>query len=328
MQHQLVQKILIDGEEADISLMQSFTYIETLSLDSPKFIIVMQDNDNLIRDDFGLQEGSVLTVVLLDQHLQGGLDITEDVVVRSITGSESGLITIHGFPEIIDTAKKPASKAFFLVDMPINAIGAAMMPGAAVDADPMPSIDRFHLLPGERPTRKLRQLSRETGTAIYYQRGSLLIKSLDGLFSQPEFDTYHYQDSMQESKILAYKSLYRGDLAAELIHKHYAGWNIVDGHITATMNDDQPVEIRPLHTVPQLDGQNWVVIPVIDFGTHGRGELMPGLNIGLKFHRARQGRPLDESLPEKVLIYLVAHHYEANRYSCRVKAGVVKNARD
>ena len=328
MQHLLVQKLMIDGQEIDISLMLSMTYIETLSLDGPRFIITFNDMENIIRDDSGLAEKSVITIVMQDQHLQGGLDITEDVVIRSVTANDNGNLVAQGFPIAVDEAKKPATRTCFMINQSALAIGLAMMPSAPVITDPFTQVEQFHLLAGERPTRKLRKLSRELGAAIYYQRGFLNIKSLQGLFMEPIFDTYHYNNEGEEAKIVTYKSLYRDSLASELIHKHYNGWNINDGHLQATRNNGQPVEILPLNTLSQLDNQNWVLLPVIDFGTHGRGALKPGLTIGLKFHRAREGRPFDESLPEKVLIYLVAHHYEANSYKCRVKAGVVKNARD
>lgn len=319
---------MIDGQEIDISLMLSMTYIETLSLDGPRFIFTFNDKENLIRDDSGLAEGTVLTVVMQDQHLQGGIDTTEDVVVRSVTANNDGHLVAQGFPFAVNQAKKPATSTRFMVDQSALTIGAAMMPGIPVITDPFAQVEQFHLLAGERKTRKLKKLSRELGAAIYYQRGTLNIKSLQGLFLEPVFDTYHYNNESEEAKIITYKSLYRESLASELIHKHYNGWNINEGHLQATRNNGQPVELLPLNTLSQLDNQNWVLLPVIDFGTHGRGALKPGLNIGLKFHRAREGRPFDESLPEKTLIYLVAHHYESNSYKCRVKAGIVKNARD
>lgn len=328
MQNLLVQKILVDGNEIDISLLQSLTYIETLTLDGPKFIIVIQDQDNLIRDDLGLVEGVTITVVLSDEHVSGGLDITEDIIARSVTANAEGYVTVQGFPLLIDEAKKPAKKAIFLVGESVETILSAMMPGAAIDSDSFTAVDQFHLLPGDRPTRKLRQLARELGAFIYYQRNKLYLKKIGDLVSLPEFDTYHYRDRTEESQILTYKSLYRESLAGELLHKYYHGWDIVEGHIKSTLNGSEPVEIVQFNTLSQLDNPNWALLPVIDFGSQGRGDLAPSKSIKMKFHRTREGRPLDESLPEKVLIYLVAHHYAANAYKCRVKAGVVKNARE
>lgn len=328
MEHLLVQRILIDDQEIDLSLMVSFTYIETLFLDGPKYIIKFNDLEELIRDDLGLVEGVTLTITLQDLHIQGGLNIEEDVKIRSVTVNDQGVLVAQGFPIYVDNAKKPLEKTRFMVGHPVQSIAAAIMPQAQLNIDPFPIVEQFHLLGGDRPTRSFRRLSLELGAAIYYNRGTLNIKSLKGLFEQPVQETYHHNNESEEFKILAYKSLYRSELLEEMIFRNYTGWNIIDGIITSTKNNRMPVEIMPVNSIPQLDNRNWTIVPVIDFGTIGYGALKPGIKLGIKFHRAREGRPFDESLPEEVITYLVAHHYEASRYTCRVKAGVVIDERE
>jgi len=60
----------------------------------------------------------------------------------------------------------------------------------------------------------------------------------------------------------------------------------------------------------------------IDFQTHGNGFLTPGMVLKLWWHMATPDRPLDESLPDKVVISSVAHYYSAQKYYCRVKGAV------
>jgi hypothetical protein len=54
MQQMLVQKILVNGAELDISLLQSCTYVETLDLSGPRLMMTLQDRDNILRDDYGV----------------------------------------------------------------------------------------------------------------------------------------------------------------------------------------------------------------------------------------------------------------------------------
>ena len=60
----------------------------------------------------------------------------------------------------------------------------------------------------------------------------------------------------------------------------------------------------------------------IDFSARGNGFLTPGMALKLWWHMPMQDRPLDESLPDKVVIFSVAHYYSAQKYFCRVLGAV------
>ena len=48
------------------------------------------------------------------------------------------------------------------------------------------------------------------------------------------------------------------------------------------------------------------------------GALLPGLTLGLEWNTERADMPIDESLPAKVVIGMVAHSWKPQSYFCQV----------
>lgn len=327
MENLLVQRITVIREDAqyalDMNLLQSLTYVETLDLSGPRLMLTLSDRENVFRDDYQIGEGTVLEIALSDQHMRGGIDVVERFVVRSVTAAQNETLLIQGFALPIHLLKTPAASAVFVNDADAPTVIKRNVPGVPVSAGMLPAMDAWHLLPGERPSRKIRQMARELGAAVYYGRGQFHAYSLRQLYAQEAFDEFHYNDPRQANQMVSYKSLYRSELANERMRRAFVGWDMTEGVIQGVRHPDAPIEIARFGQVPVLDALNVYLLPAIDFACNGWGALKPGLCINLKFHRAAEGKPYDESLPEKVLTYAVAHHYAINRYQCRVKAGVI-----
>lgn len=321
MQQLLVQKILVGGAELDIALLQSCTYVETLDLSGPRLMLTIQDRDNIVRDDFGVVEGASLTVSFSDQHLRGGLDVSEEFVIRSVVVAQNISLTVSAFPKPIHKLKTPSEEALFLNDTDVPGVIGKVLPGIPLESDQLPAVDMWHLLSGERPSKKLRGLAYESAAAFYYLRKKFYTKSYAKLWAQPSFAEFHYDDARKTNQIVSYTGLYRKDLANERMNRSFVGWDMVKGVLG--QGGGGPVEISRHSQEHKLAAMNTYMLPAIDFGTHGWGSLKPGVCIDLKFHRSQEGKPFDESLPEKVLLTAVAHHYATNRYSCRVKGGVL-----
>lgn len=327
MEHQLVQRIRVlkadTAFDFDMALLLACTYVETLDLSGPRLMMTLSDRDNIVRDDYQISDGTVLEIALSDLHMRGGLDIVELFVVRSVTAGQDSTLQVAGFAAPIHLLKTPATSAVFVNDADAPTVLRRNVPGVPVVSGLLPAMDAWHLLPGERPSRKIRQMGRELGAAIYYGRGKFHAWSLRQLYQQEPFAEFHHDDPRQDNQILAYKALYRSELANERMRRAYVGWDITEGVVQGVRHPDAPIEIARFGQVPVLDALNTYLLPAIDFGCNGWGELRPGQCIGLKFHRSRNGKPYDESLPEKVLIFAVAHHYATNKYQCRVKGGVI-----
>lgn len=324
MEHMLVQRITVNGQyEVDMALLQTCTYVETLDLSGPRLMLTFQDRDNLIRDDYGLVENAEIEVTFNDRHMRGGIDLVEKFVMRSVSGANNETVKMAGFAKPIHDLKTPTAKALFVNAADAAGVITRNVPGAKVLSDALPVMGAWHLLPGERPSRKLRMMGRELGAAVYYLRNEFCIKSLKTLFEQEPFAEFHHNDNRQDNQIISYKSTYRKDLSKERMRRSFVGWNMVDGLIRAVKNEDAPIEMARFGEVPTLDAMNTYLTPAIDFGTNGWGELKPGVCVAPKIHRVSEGKPYDESVPEKVLLYEVAHHYAVNKYECRVKGGVV-----
>lgn len=323
-EHLLVQRITVNDEfEMDMALLLSCTYVETLDLSGPRIMLTFSDRENIVRDDYKINENTVLEIAFSDQHIRGGIDIVEKFVVKSVTAAQNQTMQVVGFVGAIHLLKMPTRQAIFVNGCDAKTVIQRNLPGVPVQSGMLPAVNSWHLLPGERPSKKIRQLSRELGAAIYYCRNTFNAKSLKELFAQEPFAEFHYDDRREENQILSYQSTFRTEFAHERMRRSFIGWDITEGLIQGARNTDAPLEMARFGDSLTLDALNSYLLPAIDFECNGWGALKPGLCLSLKFHRSREGKPYDESIPGKVLIYAVSHHYATNRYACRVKGGVV-----
>ena len=323
-EHLLIQRITVNDQfEIDMALLLSCTYVETLDLSGPRIMITFADRGNVIRDDYQIGENTILEIAMSDQHVRGGLDAIEKFVVKSVTSAQNQTMQVVGFSGFIHLLKIPAKRAIFINNADVKTVLQRNLPGVPVSSGMLPTTTAWHLLPSERPSKKIRQLGRELGAAIYYCRNSLHANSLKELFAQESFAEFHYDDQREENQILTYRSAFRNEIAHDRMRRNFVGWDIREGLIQGSRNTDSPPEMARFGESLTLDALNTYLLPAIDFECNGWGALRPSLCLSLKFHRSRDGKPYDESIPGKVLVYAVSHHYATNRYLCRVKGGLV-----
>ena len=322
LEYLLVQRIEHDetGETLDLSWLVEAIYIETIDLSGPRLIIRINDRESIIRDDIGLKEWDSLTVTLADPYIRGGIDIQETFVVQTMPVGKDETITLNCLSGVIHNLKLPAKDPLFFVQEPLSALLEQFMPGLTYNANTFPANLDWHLLPAMRPSRLLRQAAKELGIQLFYRRGEVVCKPLSELTKQTPAYEYHYNDESQPNQIAGYQQISATTLIDDRMRRNYQGWSLTDGHVLSGMFEGEAAELAGLENPLNLDNLSKAPVPVLDMYCLGNGGLRAGDTLGLTWNRMNIEMPLDESLPEKVIIGTVAHRYAANRYQCRIKA--------
>ena len=318
----IVQRVLAPGGEIDLSYLRTGNYVETLDLSGPRLMLELNDVNGVLRMDYGLQEGDDLMAAIADPHQRDGMSADAVFVVKKVVHN-GPVLHVMCLQKEIDELKKPSPIPVFFVQKPVTEIISRFisMPARVTDA---PVVEDYHLLPGERPSRLLRQVAYEQGAVVYARRGELHFDRLRNLFSRAAGVTYHYEDRGQENQVISYVNPNVDAIVRDKAVRKYAGWSPTEGYVEGgAAGDSAPVEWRSSSHVATLSNLGSAGIPAIDFVCLGNGEITSGMVMDFVWNLDRTDAPMDESLPQKVVVSSVAHYYSRwQKYLCRVK-GVV-----
>lgn len=321
MRWPLIQSLTIDGNELDMGLLKQATYVETMDLSGPRLLIRATDEDRLLRDDFGMVEGAVIAAEIDDADMGGSLVVSESFVIKSVDSDANKNLAVECLAEPVDALKRPAEAPIFRTMTNAGDI-LSEATGLPLEVDDFPLVDAWHLLPGERTSKKLRMLARELGAAVWYARGTLYMRALQNLWGEETVHTFHQDDRSQErlDQIDDFKLIYRRDVVNDRVKRQYGGWHMTKGMLGGGGMHEQTQYER----AETLESLNLATVPVIDLLLFGQGQWAPGQRIELKFHRSRKGRPFDESIPSEVMISTIASQQTKGQYRTRIK-GVILN---
>ncbi len=315
----LIQKITLvrNKYELDLSFLKEALYVETLDLSGPRFMLVMDDPWRLLRDDNAVAEKDVLEVSLADVVTIDKLDKTIRFVIQTMP-IEGKVITFNCIQETVYLLKQPAKEAMLFVDKPLSAILSKLAPGSKLDSASFPTLNSYHLLPGMRPTKLLRQWAHENGAVLFWQRGKFVARKLKELLKATPKFTYHSNDPKQERIIIAHKKLNSTSTIRDKAVRHYVGWDMVKGRVESSVYPTAPIEIASVTAQGSLNALTDIPKPTLDLTMAGDGALMPGLALKLVWNAERVDAPIDESLPTRNVTGTVCHFYSAQKYYCRV----------
>ncbi|MGP9633801.1 hypothetical protein ACT3R7_12110 [Halomonas sp. AOP43-A1-21] len=321
MRYPLVQRLVVKGNELDMSLFKRLTYVETLDLSGPRLLLEATDVDRLLRDDFGVVEGELMAAAIDDTPLEGSLSINEVFVIKAVDSDANDNLRIECLAAPVDALKAPSQEATFLNMKSVPDL-LSEVTGLALDVGSFPLVDAWHLLPGERPSKRLRQLARELGAALWYSRGLLHMHPLDDLWKEPILKTLHHDDPRKPrlDMIDDYALTYRTAMIDDRVKRGYSGWTMTEGVI----GGGAMFEATPHQRGDVLRNLTKTPVPAIDLLLYGQAILKPRDRLELKFHRSREGRPFDESIPAEIMIHTVASQQNKEQYRTRVK-GVILN---
>jgi hypothetical protein len=314
-----IQRMVVDGEDIDLSFLQTCVLVETLDLSGPKLIVTFHDPDSILRDDLGVRPLSELEVTFADYWNDNSDAELKDTFTVLTMPVKNESVTLNCLQKDVHALKTPALKAQMFVNKPVTTIVRALSPGVPCSAGGFPVGADYQLLPGERPSVVLRQMALELGGKFYYQRGKFYMGRVVAMLSQDAAMTYAYEDRQAEYQIIHYSRPNAGYMVKDVLLRDYRGWNMTNGFISALKHDDRPVEFVSNDTMSALKNLTVTSFPEVDFITHGHGMLRPGISLDLEWNLLRNDSPIDESLPGKIVIGTAAHFYSAQKYFVRIK---------
>ena len=328
-QHYFVQKIIhrpgTGGDESDIDLsyIKETTFIETLDLSGPKLIIQYYDPESYVRDDIGLKDGDELEIVFEDVWHRDGFERSMKFIVLTHPATQKDVLTINCMQRDVRELKKPAIQAKLIGKSgPENVLRrlCAVCPGPIrYEVGHFPALTSYHLLPQERPSLVMRQMAREYGAVVFYRRGAFVFQRLSTLFQETSEFAYTYGHMGKEEQIARYRAINAKAVVSDKIERNYCGWHISRGWLETSKLTEKPHEFVSADSMTVLKNIPVIGTARVDFTTLGNGFLTAGKTLDCSWHTCRIDKPVDESLPEKIVIKSVAHYYSAQKYHCRIQ---------
>ena len=317
-EHLLIQEIkhLPTGETVDLGFLVEFTLVESMDLSGPKFMVEFHDPESWLRDDVGVKEGDEIEATIADIYTNDGVDekIKFTILTVSVTGST---VKINAIASVIFAIKKRAANATVYTQKSPDYILGILFPGISRDVGRFPVVEDYHLLAGEYPSYVLRQMSIEQGAHVFLQRDTVCLYRLADIMAQTGI-IYHYDNKTEQNQILRHTAPSAQHILEDKIIRRYSGWNMKNGWVSTGESDLCPLNSSSQSTLTMKNiGKS--PKPAIDFTCVGNGFLKAGICLDLVWNTLRVNSPIDESLPERVVIFNVAHNYRANKYFCRVK---------
>ena len=319
----LIQKVTLlknDQPEGvfDLSFLKEATFVESIDLSGPRLVMTFDDQHSIIRDYFKTQERDVIEVRLSDIWLRDGFDKTIQFVIWTMPVS-GNMVTLNCMQRNVDALKRPARDTIIFTRKTADIVLRRLAPGLRYDIGAYPATEDYHLLPGERPTRLLRQIAAEKGCLCFWKRGTLVFKKLTELLKNAAAHTYEHGEPNVNDQIIKFARPNARSVIADRIDRNVIGWDMVNGVVRSAKKTTKPPEWVSVFRPVTLSNLLAVPYPAIDILVKGNGALTPGEALALKWHMDKIDAPIDESLPVKVVIGTVAHYYAGQKYYCEVK---------
>lgn len=311
------------GNELYVQLLQCGTYIETLELDGPKLLLDYLDSDSYIKNDCRIKENDELSVDMDDGNVSESRDFTvlaikldkESVHIECIASPTYNLKTIA------DKTKVFAMRGILQI---IQMICQGLMPSLGAFS----INNNYHVLAGERSSTMLRQVGKEQGADVWSARGKLNIEKFEKLYAKSPSYTFHHGQS-GERNIISYQQPAGQRAKQEEKARTFTGWDEKQGRIKTAPNNpilkavkSKPVEITGSGSKFALGTATTAHKTVISFVTEGDLALEPGITVSLVWHLPYPERPIDEGMPDKVVVTTVCHRYEQHQFMTLIKGDV------
>lgn len=316
------------GQEFDIGFLRESNYIETMNLDDPKLIMSWDDPNRYLKDELQIREGDEIEAHLSDDWSLGGMNVKQAFTVM-IDPSADRYLQFNLMASPVYKLKILADKTRIFRQRGVSEIIRAVSGGFKIDAGKFPVVEDYHCIAGERMSAMLRQIAGEQGGHIWFERKEWHIKTLGVLFAEEPAFEYHYGKPGADFQIISFTRPSQQSRIQEQSVRGFPGWNDITrrvkgpstGPILSKVSKYTPI-LNASQNVRTLGNRPTASRIAIDFQTHGNRFLTPGMALKLCWHMPSQDKPLDETLPDKVVISSVAHYYSAQKYYCRVKGAV------
>lgn len=315
---------LEETDDFDLSFLVDVTLIETVDISGPRLILTMDDPNNYIMEDLEARPRDVLKVTFSSHWYEGDGDNIDLVVkFRILTMPQNGrAITFNCMEKEVEASKQPAKKAILFTEKPVSEILKKLLPGLKPKVGKFPVTMDYHVLPGVRPSKTIRQMCHEMKAACFNRRGTVVFETWQKLLKQEPEYTYHHTPPPElecDEEIFSYEILRAQAIVKDRVERNYMSWSLTDGIVSTSRALKKAAEWVAPSVKSVLDNMLTVPLPSIDMMVSGQGTLQPGMVMELVWHSDNPEKPIDESLPNKILISTVAHYYSGSNYLCRVK---------
>lgn len=309
----LTQSILHNEQEIDLSLLRATTYIESMNLEGPVLIFKFDDTTGIIRDSYGLKEQDKIKVKLTDFQNTEVLNIEEEyTILDTAVGADKSFIVDCVDSRIADLYPRAVlAKAF--IGKSASQIIKGLMPGFnKYDIDKFAPASDYWLTIGMRPLHLLMKVSADLGCALWMSRGTVHFKKLEKYQEtvKPKSITYTDSDGGAEYRMYDAEKYPQQAITKELVQRNRCGWSMTKGLLKSSKYKDKPpVMTASAHQV-ELNNMGAGVMPVVSFMADGDSQLQPGDVLPVHWARPDMGAPIDESMPDKIILDKTTLHAE------------------
>lgn len=320
MENYLFQKIVHkqSGKELDLSFLTEGKLVETMDLTGPRLMLTFRDPHRYISDELNMNECDQLTVTLADAYSTDEMSSVMEFTVLT-RPKVATTVDIEALHSIVYNIKVPAAKAKAFVRRGASSLISHFFPNMQPEIGKFPVIEDYHLLPGDRASTLLKQFAQEQGGCMFVQRDKICFKKIDDLFKSAKAFVYENNNPKAMYRIIQYVEPSAKALVEDKVIRNVSGWNETKGWLKSTVNTSAPVLTHPVQSLSTINNASSGLSPVMDFTCAGNGKIKAGDVIEMRWNTQINERPLDESMPEKILVREVLHHYTTQKYYCRVK---------
>lgn len=317
------------GEELEIPFLDEGTYVESIELDGPKLMLVFRDPFERIKNKLRIREYDTLTVSFSDLWREGGVNEKDVFTVLSCGCIADGAIKLNLMAKTVYSMKTLAEKTKIFTQKGFADIIGGFAGGAKLDLGKFPVVENYHCIAGSRPSRLLREIADEQGAHIWYARGKIHMKRFAELMAQTPAITFQWGAFNGENGITCYSRPSGQIRAQERNVRTFTGWNETEGRVKTS--PDLPILAKAgSKPAAQTGSSNTFVLgnatvskkTAVDFTALGNLSVTAGQMIKIVWHTADPSSPVNEGLPDKVVVESVAHWYSNQKYYCRIKGAV------
>lgn len=316
---------LEETDDFDLGWLKEMTFIETIDISGPRLILIMDDQLKYLTDELNVKPRDVLKVTFSSHWYEGDGDDLELVLhFRILTmPNEGNRITFNCMEKEVESIKQPWKKSLLFSQKPVTAILGKLIPSLKHEVGKFPVMLDYHILPGMRPAKTIRQMCQEMKAACFHRRKSIVFETWDKLKKQGSEITFYHEPPATEQcdeEVFRYEMLRSQEVVKDRVERNYMSWNLKDGIVNTSKATQKPAEWVSQPEATVLNNLLDVSAPTIDLTTSGQGLIRPGVVMKIVWNNTQSAdKPINESLPEKILISTVAHYYSGNQYLCRVK---------
>jgi hypothetical protein len=310
------------GGDIPVSRVSEVTYIEGCTLNYPRLILLFSDYDADIRNEYGIDFETEIEARMGDVEMPDGEELTETFVVLAKPKQlDDKRVLVECLQKDVYELKKPANGAELFNDSSPDQVISALMPNVDVSLRGVRGRGTYHLNPEDTRSALLKQMAKEFGALIYYNRGTLNMVAYSELSGQSITKEFEQNNTQAEHGAWSVKLLYSCDLQANKKRINPAMWDKAQGYVYG-VTDGYDVAFPQLGQ-DKLEHINKHLAPCVQFMARGTTQIQPADKTKLVLHRLNEDSVLDESVEEEQFIIEVAHHQRGFSYLLQMTSGVV-----